>query len=148
MTRKLLLGDKILLTSLETKVEKNKQAMAYDPSKKKGAQKKTKEKLNNFSAAIVKKPSTEKETIKWVNLIGIPDEKLFGPAFLYEKEEICAEKKVISTNPIRINPRSDSSSEADNEDEDSDMHEEEDKALNGYEDEKCKRTYTPKIHSS
>ena len=71
MTRKLLLGDKILLTSLETKVEKNKQSVAFNPSKKKGAQKKTKEKLNNFSAAIVKKPSTEeerpKEPIKRVN---------------------------------------------------------------------------------
>ena len=120
MTRKLLLGDKILITSLETKVEKNKQSVAFDPSKKKGAQKKTKEKLNNFSAAIVKKPSTEEEMptepLKRVNLTGIPDDKIFGPAFLYAKKESCTEKKVIPANPIRISPRVDSSSETDESD--------------------------------
>ena len=60
-TRKVLLGDKILLTSLQSKVGKDNQVAAYDPKKKKGEKKKFKGKLNHFSVAIVKKPTTEKE---------------------------------------------------------------------------------------
>ena len=99
MTRRLLIGDKVLVTSLETKVEKDKQTAAYEKKKDKGVKKK-KDKVNNFSAAVKKKPSAKEENpaepIEQVNLTGIPNEQLFGPAFLYTKQENFVEKKTTS----------------------------------------------------
>ena len=64
-------------------------------------------KLNNNSAAVIKKLNTDKgipvEPIKRVNLNGIPNDELFGPAFLYEETEFYTGKKVISANPVKMN---------------------------------------------
>ena len=118
-TRRTVLGDKYLLISLQTKVGKDNHVAAFDLSKKKDDKKKFKGKLNQFSAAIINKPSTDKavpvETIKRVDLTGIPDDELYGSAFLYEETEFCTEKKIISTNPVRMNLESSYSSESDNE---------------------------------
>ena len=59
---------------------------------------------------MVRKPSTQfepsiqtpTEQIKRVNLTGLTDDDLFGPAFLYEEPEIFTEKKSIPTNPVQI----------------------------------------------
>ena len=105
-TRKTVLGDKFLTISLQTKVGKDNQVVAYDP-KKKVDKRKPKVKLNNNSAAVIKKPNTDKgipvEPIKRVNLTGFPDDELFGPAFLYEETEFYTGKKVISANPVKMN---------------------------------------------
>ena len=56
------------------------------------------------SATIVKKPVTQTPTeqIKRVNLTGLTDDDLFGPAFLYEETEFFTEKKSIPTNPVQF----------------------------------------------
>ena len=62
------------------------------------------------AATVVRKPSIEfepitptpTEQIKRVNLTGLTDDDLFGPAFLFEEPEIFTEKKSIPTNPVQI----------------------------------------------
>ena len=62
------------------------------------------------AATVVRRPSIEfkpitpapSEKIKRVNLTGLTDDDLFGPAFLYEEPEIFTEKKSIPTNPVQI----------------------------------------------
>mgnify|MGYP003327475674 CR=1 FL=1 len=127
MTRRTVLGDKNLMTSLQAQVGKDNHVAAYE--KKKGDKKKFKGKLNHFSAAVIKKIDTNKqiipeEKLKRVNLTGIPDEELYGPDFLYEETEICTEKKIISTNPVGLKQEPSYSSESDNEFDISDMDDE------------------------
>ena len=78
----------MLLTTLGTKVEKNSQQPGYEGKQKGKKEKKKKEKVQeNFSAAVVQKPSIMEEIppepIKRVNLTGLSDDQLFGPTFLY-----------------------------------------------------------------
>ena len=105
MTRRTVLGDRNLMTSLQAQVGKDNQVAAFE--KKKGDKRRFKGKLNHFSAAVIKKSDTSKqivpeEKIKRVNLTGIPDEELYGPYFLYEETEFYTEKKTISTNSAGI----------------------------------------------
>ena len=54
----------------------------------------------------MQKPSIKEENppepIKRVILTGLSDDELFGPAFLYEKQENFVEKKTKSANPVGI----------------------------------------------
>ena len=61
----------------------------------------------------MKKPITEApvEQIKRVNLTGMSDDELFGPAFLYKEPECYSEKQVIPANPVQMNMEPDYTSE-------------------------------------
>ena len=105
-SRRVLLGDKYLVISLQTKVRKDNYVTAFEPKfpKKRFDKKKQKGQLSFNSATVVKKPITQApvEQIKRVILTGLSDDDLFGPAFLYEETEFFTEKKVIPANPVQM----------------------------------------------
>ena len=77
-------------------------------AKKEGKNKK--KNLSFNSATIVKKPESyiqpaPEEQRKPINAMGIPDDELFGPSFLYQKPEVWTEKKITSANPVGVKPK-------------------------------------------
>lgn len=108
--RKVVLGDRNIAHSLQSKVSKdNYVAVSEDfiPKKKfdkKNQKRQRKQQFFGNTASIIKKPAKQNQTeqIKRVNLTGLTDDDLFGPAFLYEESECFTEKKSIPANPVQM----------------------------------------------
>ena len=89
-----------MIRNLKGKVSKNNfvsltQDETSKPERANGFRKSFKKKLNFNMANVVPKETkpTQEVKIKRANLTGLPDEEIFGPAWLYEVPEMFEKKK-------------------------------------------------------
>ena len=105
--RRVLVGDRNLSRSLKGKVIKDNYVYVSEYAGPKKdfdkSRKGPKRQQSLYTTSLVQKPANPAPTEKIVqaNFTGLTDDDLFGPAFLYEEQELFVEKKSIPTNPIK-----------------------------------------------